>query len=38
MLKSEIMRDKTENVANLVAYGIKCCEKNNVEYADVKFM
>lgn len=32
------MRDKTENVANLVAYGIKCCEKNNVEYADVKFM
>ena len=32
------MRDKTENVTDLVAYGIKCCEKNNVEYADVKIM
>ncbi|MCG3215440.1 MAG: TldD/PmbA family protein [Candidatus Heimdallarchaeota archaeon] len=32
------MQESAENLADLVAYGIKCCEKKGVDYADVKFM
>ncbi|MHA2357970.1 MAG: TldD/PmbA family protein [Candidatus Heimdallarchaeaceae archaeon] len=32
------MQENADNLADLVAYGIKCCEKNGVEYADVKYL
>lgn len=32
------MQDSADNIADLVAYGIKCCNEKRVEYADVKYM
>lgn len=32
------MQNKAENLEDLVSYGIKCTEKEGVQYADVKFM
>jgi len=32
------MQENTEDLMDLVSYGIKCCENKGVEYADVKFM
>ncbi len=32
------MQESSSNLEDLVAYGIKCCEKKGVEYADVKYM
>ena len=32
------MQENTDNLADLVEYGIKCCNDKGVEYADVKYM
>ena len=32
------MQEASENVADLVTYGIKCCNEKGAEYADVKYM